>query len=254
MALLFSADGRTLAAATAGQPWSPGLGTICLWETATGKPRWQTPITEGSALTLAFSPDGRILAAGGDDHRIRRWNLALSRELAPLVGHLGPVTSLALSADGMLLASGSTDATVTTWMEPFPQPSKSSRSATLGADELEALWNDMANADAEKAYRASWTLIEATGQAVPFLDAHLRMAPRAVAQRETEQPAHDQRAASLRAQSVRVKRAVEILEHVRTPEARRALETLARGPAGALITAEAGTAFRRLHRRQVGQP
>ena len=70
----------------------------------------------GGVRALAYGPDGRILATGGDDHAIRLWNAATGQEIgAPLTGHTGTVTSVAFSPDGTLLASGSADQTVRLW-------------------------------------------------------------------------------------------------------------------------------------------
>jgi WD40 repeat protein/transcriptional regulator with XRE-family HTH domain len=70
----------------------------------------------GSVRALAYSPEGHILAAGGDDHSIQLWNMASGKPIgSPLTGHTGAVASLAFSPDGMLLASGSADQTIRLW-------------------------------------------------------------------------------------------------------------------------------------------
>jgi WD40 repeat protein/transcriptional regulator with XRE-family HTH domain len=70
----------------------------------------------GSVRALAYSLDGRIVAAGGDDHSVQLWNVASGQPIgAPLTGHTGTVTSLAFSPNGTLLASGSADQTIRLW-------------------------------------------------------------------------------------------------------------------------------------------
>jgi WD40 repeat protein len=67
---------------------------------------------------VAFSPDGRTLATGGDDATIKLWNLASLQQTATLRGHTGPVDGLAFSRDGTLLASSSGDGTARLWRAP----------------------------------------------------------------------------------------------------------------------------------------
>jgi WD40 repeat protein len=66
-------------------------------------------------LCLAYSPDGRRLAAGYEDHRIRNWDTGSQREILSLPGHTAEVCGLAFSPDGWRLASASADQTVKLW-------------------------------------------------------------------------------------------------------------------------------------------
>jgi WD40 repeat protein/DNA-binding SARP family transcriptional activator/type II secretory pathway predicted ATPase ExeA len=69
----------------------------------------------GLVTSVAFSPDGRLLAAGDGNGRIRIWNTANYQPALLLVGHEDAVWSVNFSPDGRLLASGSEDGTVRLW-------------------------------------------------------------------------------------------------------------------------------------------
>ena len=65
--------------------------------------------------SVAFSPDGKILASGSFDTTIKLWNVATKKEITTLTGHLDKVTSVAFSPNGKILASGSSDKTIKLW-------------------------------------------------------------------------------------------------------------------------------------------
>ena len=71
--------------------------------------------TFGTILSVAFSPNGDLLAAGTTTGEIRLWNLASNIILPAYQGHTGWVRSITFSPDGNMLASGSEDETVRLW-------------------------------------------------------------------------------------------------------------------------------------------
>jgi len=68
-----------------------------------------------TVTTVAFSPDGKILASGSADDNILLWDMETSQRIGQLTGHGSDVTSLAFSPDGNFLASGSADAAIILW-------------------------------------------------------------------------------------------------------------------------------------------
>ena len=299
---VFSPDGRTLA--VGGQKAD---ASIYVWELATG--RLWLKLNHGEDVThLAFSPDGRLLAAANNNIAYRNyalrpesfgltaplpqvhlWDLAAEKEVHVLKGHQGPIGSLAFSPDGKLLATGSDDTTVLLW-DATRFKTNHPAEVQLRPEQLESLWADLGGEDAIKAYHAIRTLAAAPKSSVAFLKRHLKpVAPvdakqiaRLLADLDSEQFAvrekamqqleklGDRAATELRKalagnpplevrrrieqllekqngpEHIRMVRALETLERIGTAEARRLCAALAQGVGDAPLTREARATLKRL--------
>ncbi len=186
--MAFSPDGRTLAVA--------GLTTaVRLYEVATGRLRCQFAVRQGSVHALAFTADGRTLATGGgealthfrdveefklsaaprlSDYKVCLWDVATGKQVHALEGHQGGVYALAFSPDSRRLVSRSWDTTALVWGLPAIGEQPARPRDPLTAKELQDLWSDLGNLDAEKAHQTLGRLAGAPDQAVSFLGERVR--------------------------------------------------------------------------------
>jgi WD40 repeat protein len=137
-ALAFAPDGATLY----GAGGEAGIGgSVHAWRVADGMMIQSFAGHLDACYALAVSPDGKMIATGAYDQKIKLWDAATGKELATLKGHNGAVNSIAFRADGMALASASADRTVKLWSLPkgerldtLSQPTKEQTSVAFSAD------------------------------------------------------------------------------------------------------------------------
>jgi WD40 repeat protein len=238
--------------------------------------------------SLAFSPDGRLLAVGERrTKKVRVLEVSTGRTRIELTGHRGSPTALAFSPDGKLLASGGEDNVIYLWDVIGAR--------TKGSDrvDLRDCWADL-GADPARAGDALAGLLRAPERSVPLLRERLRPAEatdekrltrliagldaddfekREAATRELARLEETAEAALRRAltkhpsdekkrrveellnrldgtspEAVQRLRALEALEHIGTPEARKLLAALADGSPEARLTRDAKAALKRLEK------
>ena len=64
---------------------------------------------DGSVSSVSFSPDGKKLASGGHDRKVKIWSIPDGQLLHTMEGHTNEVETVGFSPDGKILASGSRD-------------------------------------------------------------------------------------------------------------------------------------------------
>ena len=65
--------------------------------------------------SVSYSPDGKMLASGSLDNKIKLWSVAEGKLQKTLEGDSGGVLSVCFNNDGKILASGNTDNTIKLW-------------------------------------------------------------------------------------------------------------------------------------------
>jgi len=306
--LALSASGHSLATLN-------GDGSISIYETATGHLRahfgkadvkrgevrssWgiagvSVPLYyQSEPFALAFSPDGRYLVSAKGAPVIRIWDVRTGKEVGQLSGHQGGIVSLRFAPDGKRLLSGSRDTTALIW-DTTRILKNAPSGAKLDTKTLDALWTDLGDKDAAKAFSALCRLSESPAQAAALVKKQVRPAvapphPKSLAtlivnlgsdNPDLRGKARDDievlgelvepqlRKALAEAPSaawrlrlelqlrrivthppdslVRDLRAVELLELAGGADARRVLDDLSGGAAGARLTREARAAAQRL--------
>jgi WD40 repeat protein len=228
LTMTFSPSGKTLTAGVLDQ--QRDCSSVWSWDVASGKatallkqltaaetdprdpkPGWGKGFAPRTGLPpVAFSSNGRTMAAGGGTGHIHFWDLQRGRELYKVPGDYGtslfspdgrtfavgrgtihlyevatgeercrfagpnhPTSALAFSHDSRKLAVASQDTTALVWDVTGRVQDGKLRAAPLTPAELDKLWNDLSG-DAAKAHRAIWALVAAPKQAVPLLKKRLR--------------------------------------------------------------------------------
>jgi WD40 repeat protein len=184
--LAYSPDGRLLATENADR-------TFSLWEIASGKERallgtaaapvgqpataFTVAVAGGGPVpggpltpnTLAFSPDGDLLATRGPGNSVRVWEVAPAKEVGLFKGHDGAVGTISFAPHGKAIASGSADTTILVWDVAVLNREPKGAPVELQADELKTLWSDLIGDDADKASSSIRRLASAPKQTTPFL-------------------------------------------------------------------------------------
>lgn len=116
VALTISPSGEFIA--TGSSDWTIEVwkvrDTTLLNETDFGDPLWIFKGHAGTITSVVFSPNGKMLASGGVDQRVRLWDLTTGEHLHTFSDHTSKISAVAFARDNVLV-SGSSDGTVFIW-------------------------------------------------------------------------------------------------------------------------------------------
>jgi WD40 repeat protein len=234
-----SHDGKMLAA-TGNDSLNP---VVRVWDTATGDPVARVRAHPGgNATALAFSPDGKLLATGGRDTTVLLWDVRQARLdylWSELAGGRGE------AAQGLNNQAGSAAEAVTYLQERL-------RRAAAAEGAVESLAADLDDESFEVRDRASREMEPLGPEAVFALRAALERSTSVEARSRIQKALarikkSGDESPGITPQGIRL--AVALLEENDIPEARRALEELAKGPATSLVSREARAALERRAKR-----
>jgi WD40 repeat protein len=167
--MAFSPDGRLLACGSREE--------TAVWELSSRKLRFKFATAAHWNWTQRFSPDGRLLARLTSNDAVEVWDVVSGKQVATFQGHDSAVKAFAFTPDGAHIITASSDCTLLAWdvagavaaaraaRQEYPAPTKK---------ELADSWKDLSSPDAQKAFTAIRTLVEAPDRAIALIRARVK--------------------------------------------------------------------------------
>ncbi len=249
--IAFSPDGRLLAVAI--QAPRGEADEIRLWELASGNVRTSFTGHRGGTLSLVFSRDGRMLASGGMDTTVMLWDVTGVAALSRLRQHKPSLAErAALWAD-----LDNTDARTAhkamarllAWpaetMTLFRKELKPAAGKPPEEKDIQRWIVELGDESYEVREKATKALSAAGRAARSSLLTALTTSSDLEKKRRLEALLRTLRPRPM-SEAIRLTRALEVLERMGTPEARKMLQRLARGNPSARLTSDAADVLKRL--------
>jgi WD40 repeat protein len=169
----FSPDAKRLAVPVMAQRQIPNA--VLILDVGSGAVQQSLPCGDAYPTSVAFSRDGRILAAGRRGGDVCLWELATAKERHRFEGHRWAPDGIVYSADGSLLATSSQEAPAYVW-DIYGKHARQAPPAPWSAAERQRAWQELAGPDAKAAFQAVRRLVRSPGPAVALLRERLKPA------------------------------------------------------------------------------
>jgi WD40 repeat protein len=238
-----SPDGKFLALAGLG-------GSVHVLDTLTGKELALFKGHTGVVNALAFAPDGKTLASASHDTTALIWDVTRIARPAPPARVLQPgelekwwealAGNDAAAAFAALGEFAAAPKAAVAWIRDQVKPAP-----PLDGKRARELMSQLGDGRYKVRDRATAELLKIGEPMLPVLDEALAREQSPESRRRLEALRGKLTGMGLQGDRLRVFRAVELLERIGTPEARRVLRALAEGAPGALVTTSAQAALKR---------
>ena len=248
-AATFSADGQLVAVGNL-------AGEVCVRSAASGKERCRFTGHTGAILSLAFAPDDRRLASSSADRTALIWGIGDKIKVAPVPAapadkltntELGERWDELMGTDAVK-ARAAVIALAQAPSQAVPLLGERLRPVSLDPKHIPELVADLDSNRFAVRQKAAADLEKLREVAEPALREALAKKPSLELQRRIEQLLDKLTGPRLSGEGLRSWRAIEVLEAIGTPEARKVLEKLADGTPGFPQTDEARASLERLRR------